>query len=623
MDNPGQSFDGNASTPFVPRFCTSCGASLIPGAPFCPSCGNKVNLEPMTVQQPAVEQFAAAPVAPAVEQPVAEQPTIEAPAAEVPAIEQPTIETPAVEAPTAETPAIETPAVETPAIETPTIETPAAEAPTVEQPVIEPAAAEPPSAAPAADETPADQPLSQEELLAGIAAAMAANAASSDEAAAADAAPAAPAADATPAPEPAPVPEQAAVSAPEPAFAPAYAPAPEPAQASTETGGIDPAAVAAFMGTGSADQPAAAPSPYAAAAATSEPTPTAFPSPDAPDGSTPAEPAAEKPKKKIKPWMFIVGGVVLVGIIVAVVFAVMSANRAQDYENANELYDQGKYAEAAEIYGRLGDYEDSQDKLGRANRWVEAEAAESAAGEDPAAWMKAAEAYEKLGTEASDKVTDCENTANYYTGVQLMAKGDWAGADAAFDAITVYGFKDADSLANECDAHAKYEQADKLYKDGKYYEAYSLFNVIGENDYEGISDAPDRAKACIQPAPEAGTVARGDAFTGEDVELTIKNSVDENVYYKLYIDGNFVVSCFVPASGEATITLPSGTYSMNKAYGSDWFGPEDMFGDAGEYYQCNFDGSTTVDLEPNGIYEISAGGSGAGIGSTSTDRGSF
>ena len=101
------------------------------------------------------------------------------------------------------------------------------------------------------------------------------------------------------------------------------------------------------------------------------------------------------------------------------------------------------------------------------------------------------------------------------------------------------------------------------------------------------------------------------------------NSVDENVYYKLYIDGNFVVSCFVPASGEATITLPSGTYSMNKAYGSDWFGPDDMFGDAGEYYQCNFDGSTTVDLEPNGVYEISAGGSGAGIGSTSTDRGSF
>ena len=55
--------------------------------------------------------------------------------------------------------------------------------------------------------------------------------------------------------------------------------------------------------------------------------------------------------------MIIVGIVVLVGIIVGVAFAVISANREKDYENANDLYSSGSYAEAAAIYEQLGDYE--------------------------------------------------------------------------------------------------------------------------------------------------------------------------------------------------------------------------------------------------------------------------
>ena len=54
-------------------------------------------------------------------------------------------------------------------------------------------------------------------------------------------------------------------------------------------------------------------------------------------------------------------------------------------------------------------------------------------------------------------------------------------------------------------------------------------------------------------------------------------------------------------------------------FGSD----DDMFGDESEYYQCNFEGSSTVELEPGGMYEISSGGEGTGIGTRSTDRGSI
>ena len=462
--------------------------------------------------------------------------------------------------------------------------------------------------------------MGQDEMIAGIAALMGGGAAEATETAAA--------AEPASAPEPAPEPEAAA-----PTFVAEPAPVPQPA--------ADPAAsapapeslvdgVAAYLASAPSDAqapqaeaPALDPNAAKAAPGYAIPPATAAPGPEGPGSETPSEPAAEKPKKKIKPWMIILGVVVLAAIIVAVVFGVMSANRAQDYENANDLYDSHKYAEAAEIYERLGDYEDSPAKLEAANKWIAAEALEKAAGEDPAAWQKAAEAYKAIGSEASSKTNNCEDAVAFYTATQLMAEKKWQEAYDALSDLHSNDFRGAASMRRECEARAGYEKAEALYADGKYYEAYKAFNDVGGNGFDGVSDALDRAQACIQSAPAAGEVARGDAYSGSDVELTIANSSSDNVYYKLYIDGNFVISCFVPGNGEATISLPSGTYTMNKAYGDAWFGPDDMFGDEGEYYQCNFEGSSTVELEPGGMYEISSGGSGTGIGSSATDRGSF
>ena len=314
---------------------------------------------------------------------------------------------------------------------------------------------------------------------------------------------------------------------------------------------------------------------------------------------------------------------VLAGIIVAVVLGVTSANRAKDYENANELYDKGKYAEAAAVYEKLGDYEDSPAKLEAANLWIAAEALEEAAGEDPAAWQKAAEAYKALGADADWKVNNCEDAVAYYTATKLMAEKKWQEAYDALSDLHSNDFRGAADMRRECEARAGYAKAEKLYAKGKFYEAYEAFNDVGGNGFEGVSDAPDRAQQCIQPDPAPGVVERNGAYSDDSVELTIKNSSSDDVYYKLYIGDDFVISAFIPGNGEATFTLPSGTYRMNKAYGDKWFGPIDMFGDEGEYYECSFGGESTVNLDAGGAYEISSGGSGTGIGSSSTDRGSF
>lgn len=61
-------------------------------------------------------------VAPAVQQPVAEQPSAEAPATDQPSAEQPAADAPATDQPTSEQPSAEAPATEQPAADAPSAE---------------------------------------------------------------------------------------------------------------------------------------------------------------------------------------------------------------------------------------------------------------------------------------------------------------------------------------------------------------------------------------------------------------------------------------------------------------------------------------------------------------------
>ena len=365
---------------------------------------------------------------------------------------------------------------------------------------------------------------------------------------------------------------------------PAPAPAPEPAPAQNPV-----------QDTAPQPSPIPAPAPLDAPA----------PAPTAPEFAAAAAPAA-KPKK-MKPWMLVIGIIAALAIIGGIAYGVYQSNlakqRAEDYSQAQSLYAAGKYEEAAEAFAALEDYEDCADMYKKCGLWIDAQKLEAAAGEDPAAWEKAADAYRKIGeSKANNQATTCQNTATFYSASQLMAEKDWDGALALL-ADLPDDFMGSGDLKQECETWKIYEQAEALLAENHYYDAYKLFNSISSASYEGMSDPGERAQACVQPFPEAGVVYRADGYGEETTELTVA----------------------VPAGGSATFRFPSGTYRINESYGSQWFGTDDMFGDDGAYFTCTFGGEDSFTFEYGNGYIMSSAGEGGGtsVGNHSTDRGSF
>ena len=258
--------------------------------------------------------------------------------------------------------------------------------------------------------------------------------------------------------------------------------------------------------------------------------------------------------------------------------------------------------------------------------WIDAQKLEAAAGEDPAAWEKAADAYRKIGeSKANNQATTCQNTATFYSASQLMAEKDWDGALALL-ADLPDDFMGSGDLKQECETWKIYEQAEALLAENHYYDAYKLFNSISSASYEGMSDPGERAQACVQPFPEAGVVYRADGYGEETTELVIESdNAYENSYYKIYDGNTLALTVAVPAGGSATFRFPSGTYRINESYGSQWFGTDDMFGDDGAYFTCTFGGEDSFTFEYGNGYIMSSAGEGGGtsVGNHSTDRGSF
>ena len=397
-----------------------------------------------------------------------------------------------------------------------------------------------------------------------------------------------------------------------------------------------------------------------------------------PTVETVPEPATEQPvsrlaglKSKVKPWMLGVLAVALVGIAVAVHFA----NLSKRYDEAVAEYNASHFENAAQLFQDLGDYKDAADRTALATLWVDAESAEDAAGTSPEKWKAAAEAYDAIpdDTRASDDADRCRDTATYYEALaliegdgmqkeanlkkaielfescngvldadsqisycesgltyldakKLMSQGKWSEAATKFDSISESGIADAASLRQECYDHAAYAEAEAEYDAGHYYDAYNRFLELKwqmeDASYDWLPDLNKRAEACKYTMPESSVMYRNNNY-GDGCELTIDNTGFDNAYYKLYFGDELIVAVFVASDSTYTFLLPSGTYRMNKAYGDEWWGPDDMFGDEGRYLACSFGGQDEVTLEYNNGYMISTGSGGTGIGTSYTDRNSF
>lgn len=136
------------------------------------------------------------------------------------------------------------------------------------------------------------------------------------------------------------------------------------------------------------------------------------------------------------------------------------------YKKATELYEQGNYAEAGEIFSKLGNYEDSADK---ANECKYQEASALLQNSD---YDAAKELFSALGDygDSADKVKFCD----YKKAEKLLADGQFDEAKAIFKAISDY--EDSADQVKECD----YQKAEELFNQEKYEEALEIYETILE-----------------------------------------------------------------------------------------------------------------------------------------------
>ncbi|GEM_PF-1719226 len=380
------------------------------------------------------------------------------------------------------------------------------------------------------------------------------------------------------------------------------------------------------------------------------------------------KPTVEHPTKAKKKSVL---PVILVVLAAACIIGfVIFNNMKKKYEQASAAYAQGDYPTAAELYSSLGGYKDAKTMHANALLWIDAQGLRDSAGKDPKQWTQAAEAFDLIDEEAAaDEAELCRNKSTYYTAFNIMADDPtdaavinkaldlfrqcggildadeqirncehaisyseamdlfnahhWAEAYEIFSDLSQYDYKDADDLETESYTRSIYEQAEAALAEGHNYEAYKLFDKIDDMSYDDLPDIREKRDACILAAPASGVVYRNSAYSNNAVQLTINNNGYKNSYVKLYIGDNLVMTVFIREDATATFWLPAGTYRMNKAYGDDWFGTEDMFGDEGRYWKCSFGGSETFTLEAGYGYEISSGGQGTSISNSEADRDSF
>ena len=182
----------------------------------------------------------------------------------------------------------------------------------------------------------------------------------------------------------------------------------------------------------------------------------------------------------------------------------------------------------------------------------------------------------------------------------LLADGKYEDAMKAFEALG--DFLDSASCYEEAKAsyeacEATYQAGKKYYDNGEYYKARKEFLSIS-----GYKKADEKAKSCIQSMPENGALKSGNG----GIAFTIyAPDIDYHVFVKLYdSDGNAVGQVFLHPNNNSTVSMAPGTYTIKVAYGTEWYGEKDLFGDEGVYYQLLNGSSNDFNMENGYTYSL-------------------
>lgn len=183
-----------------------------------------------------------------------------------------------------------------------------------------------------------------------------------------------------------------------------------------------------------------------------------------------------KHKKSYGPFIVILLIVVIFagGIAIKVVPEKLNA---KNYEEASVLYGQKKYAEAAEIYAELGEYEDSEI---RKSICLYAQASTL---ETQKKYSEAAEIYAVLGDyeDSAAKLNSCK----YQAAVAVLDAGNFAEAKTMLEALN--GYADSKNLISEC----SYKEGVALLGKKDYQGAIAVFTKLGtySDSAEKINEA--------------------------------------------------------------------------------------------------------------------------------------
>ena len=250
------------------------------------------------------------------------------------------------------------------------------------------------------------------------------------------------------------------------------------------------------------------------------------------------------------------------------------------YEEGKKELEDGNYRDAKDVFSDISDFKDSAELIAQCNREI--------AYEDAVSLAEAGRYEEALGklNEAGDRTDDkgiaklCKEAQVHDRILSLMNDRKYREALDLLNTEEGQTIDDQASVRKTCETGVEYEEALALFKEEKYYSAYNKFKALGN-----FEDAQSYANSCAQNAPSTRELYKNSAYAGTGVTLKIvPPSNDGNYnYVKLYIvSGNeeiLVRSIFIQKGGSCTVKIPAGKYVIKVAYGSGtWYGEKEMFG---------------------------------------------
>ena len=295
-----------------------------------------------------------------------------------------------------------------------------------------------------------------------------------------------------------------------------------------------------------------------------------------------------------------------------------------DYNAAKQMMDNGNYAEAKAAFIALGSFRDSGAKASECQSEIDYGIAVDIM--ETGDYKQAGPLFAALGSfrDSARLSVECGNWVDYEDAVALMGADNYTAALVLLEPLAEISFEDSDELKLECTNTISYTEADKAFEDGLFYTSYKIFQSI-----RNFRDSGSRAELCIQALPSTGQIYRNPDFSGSATHIKFITPKDDErpTLLKIYTTDNVhVSSVFVRSSGKFTVKLPAGNYIIKTAYGVNWFGTEEMFGDESAEYQIlkSPDGTVHFECRRNWIWTIKLRvDSGGNVDTVKQDRDEF